>query len=194
MTERDEPRSDDSAGLDELAEDMLDVLERMHEVSRGQQQLRGALVEGLTELGRAQRQQAVELDGLRRDLLGDHRARAHATAFDALHPAIDHIELVCASLDGHDDERRMALASTLSVLRRAVQTLGYRPFTPELGEPFDPTEMECLDYGDGDPGVVLAVLRPGYRANGMLARPCGVQIAEPIPARSEHESGEDHDE
>ena len=49
-----------------------------------------------------------------------------------------------------------------------------------VGEKFDPhvhDAIEADEKGDGDDGMIIAELKPGYRLNGRLLRPASVKIA-----------------
>jgi molecular chaperone GrpE len=166
---------DAQATVEELAEDMVHVLEAIRGLGDGQAELSTRL----EELAGAHRQQAVELGTLRRDLLGDRRAHANRAAFDAIHPAIDQIRAIHDGLGDGAAGTKLQLSAVISSLRVLLQGLGFVEFVVEVDEPFDPTRMECVAYADGEPGVVLAVVRPGFRTNGAVVRPCGVLIADP---------------
>jgi molecular chaperone GrpE (heat shock protein) len=142
------------------------------------------LLRMVRELQQVQRQQAAELYSLRRDLLEDRRAQANRSAFDAVHPAIDQIELMQATLPESESDAARHVSVLLSSLRMVLRRLGFVPFTVDVGDPFDPARMECVEYAEGEQGVVLAVLRAGYRADGVVVRPCGVAIAQPAAVSS----------
>ncbi len=175
--------------MDELADDLLHLLRMVRELSDGQAALRAYVESSLAQHQQVQRQQAAELYNLRRDLLDDRRAQANRSAFDAIHPAVDQIELIRATLPDSECPAARHMSVLLSALRMVLQGLGFVPFSVEVGDSFDPARMECVEYAAGERGVVLAVLRPGYRANGAVVRPCGVAIAapesEPGPSRLE---------
>lgn len=56
--------------------------------------------------------------------------------------------------------------------------LGFHRFD-DIGKPFDPSRHEAVGVldGEGDPGTVLAVVRPGYDAPGAILRPAGVIVS-----------------
>ncbi len=62
----------------------------------------------------------------------------------------------------------------LSILAR----LGFHRYD-DVGKPFDPTRHEAVGVldGEGEPGTVLAVVRPGYDAPGTILRPAGVIVS-----------------
>jgi molecular chaperone GrpE len=56
--------------------------------------------------------------------------------------------------------------------------LGFHRFD-DIGKPFDPSRHEAVGVldGEGEPGTVLAVVRPGYDAPGAILRPAGVIVS-----------------
>jgi len=171
------------ATIEELAEDMVHVLMAIRDLSQKHAELTALVETSLLELQRASRQQASELNVLHRDLVGDRRAQANRAAFNAIHPAIDQIRLIHDALGTDQDEAKLQISAVLSLLRMVLQGLDYVEFVVEANDPFDPATMECVEYREGELGKVLDVVRPGYRANGVVVRPCGVRIADPATAR-----------
>ena len=56
--------------------------------------------------------------------------------------------------------------------------LGFHRFD-DIGKPFDPSRHEAVGVldGEGEPGTVLAAVRPGYDAPGAILRPAGVIVS-----------------
>lgn len=173
-----------AASMDELSDDVLHLLRLVRELSDGQKAQHGQIESSISELRDVLRQHATELHNLRRDLLDQRRAQASRSAFDAVHPAIDQIELVHASLPDRESDSARHISAVLSALRMVLRGLGFAPFSVDVGDPFDPARMECVEYAEGEQGVVLAVLRPGYRTDDVVVRRCGVAIADPAAAAS----------
>jgi molecular chaperone GrpE (heat shock protein) len=165
------PESGGAAAVDslaqEIAEDMLNVLERLSAIER--------LV----------RDQARASEALRRDLVGAHRALAVRSVFDAVASALDSLESVRLGL-GPDAPGRAhtQLGLAASVLNILLQTLGFERFDVVPGEQFLPDRMECLGYAEGEPGRVLEVVRAGYCTGELVVRPAGVLIADPAARNS----------
>lgn len=169
-----------SATVEEIAEDMLHVLERTAALEQGLARVADAVAAMDRGLVRS-------VDTLRRELLDDRRSASSRLAFEALAGAAAPLRTLAHALSPRRDARMLnQVAAALATLEGALQTLGYREFTPAVGEPFDPARMECVGYAPGARGVVLAVCTPGYRVGETLARPAGVLIADP---RVEGEGG-----
>lgn len=45
-----------------------------------------------------------------------------------------------------------------------------------LGKPFDPHEMECIEVGEGQDGIVIAEIDAGYTLNGKIIRVAKVKV------------------
>lgn len=166
--------------LEEIAEDMVHLLERLRSMEQAQQELADRIEivgKQVSEQMRATRQ---TLNAMRRDLLEENKAQASRHAFDAIVPALDSMRALLDALDTDEDARTIAqLRAVTSALSNLLQGIGYDVFDAALGEPFDPARMECLGFADGEPQTVLEAVRPGYSAGNTVVRPAGVRIAEP---------------
>lgn len=169
-----------AAGIDELAEDMVELLRRLKDLERAGAELGARLerieeqvVAGGQEIGRT-------VDALRRDLIEERRAMTSRHAFDAVCPVLDSLRATRDSLpDGVDEVVRDQLAAVISTLSTLLQGLGFARFDVEEGAAFDPARMECVGYAEGTPGVVVRAVRPGFAVGEAVVRPAGVLIAEP---------------
>jgi molecular chaperone GrpE len=154
------------ATLEEIAEDMLDILERLNSIER---QVR--------EQGRA-------IETFRTEAWGQSRALSMRYLFDAVAPAIDTLQVLARGLDpaigAGGYQQVISAAATLNIV---LQTLGFQRFDAAAGDPFDPARMECLGYAEGLPGRVLEMIRQGYAAGEIVVRPAGVLIADPRAAK-----------
>jgi molecular chaperone GrpE (heat shock protein) len=176
--------------LEELAQDMLDLLERVSAVQDQQTQLDAGLERINQAIQDASSEQRRVLGRLHRDLLGDWKAAAAHSVFRAVAPALDSLSAMREALDPKPDERvRMQADAVVVTLGNLLLSLGYEVFSATVGEEFAPDRMESLGYADGAPGIVLACVRPGYTANGTVVRPAGVLIADPGPSRAPTEEG-----
>jgi molecular chaperone GrpE (heat shock protein) len=132
---------------------------------------------------------------VRNDLAESRKGLALRSVFDPTALALDQLEAIRR---GFDPEKEQAIygqvSAATSTLSNLLQSFGFTRFAPDLGAPFDPARMQCLGYAQGQPGVVLQVLRPGYLAGEMLVRPAGVLIADPerkADARTASKEGEE---
>lgn len=161
------PRDATAQILEELAEDMLQLRERLD-------RLETSLRESVAGLARA-------VSAIHRDLLSERRALAARHAFDAVLPTLDSFRLMRQGLEsaGTDADIRAQLTGVILALTQLLQGLGFAEFEAEVGEKFDPARMQCAGYAEGEAGVVLAAVQPGYRAHDIVVRPAGVLIADP---------------
>lgn len=170
-------------GLDELVEDTFQLRRQVQALERGQQDMLARLDALAASVSGGARAQAVELDTLRRELLGDSKARSTRGVFNAVVMAMDLLRMLQAGAADPGGG-----AAVLAGLRNLLQSLGYLEFVIGVGRPFDAAWMECVEYAEGPPGVVLGVVRPGYRSGDTVVRPCGVRIADPATrTRTEEE-------
>lgn len=166
--------------LEEIAEDLQDVILGM---SRLEQQMQGTAA-AVTVLQSAVAEhssyQLRLVESLRSDLSGDRRGLALRSVFEPAAVALDQLEAVGKGFDPEKDQALYGqVAAAAATLSNLLQSLGFTRFAPDLGDRFDPTRMQCLGYAEGEPGVVLQVLRPGYFAGQILMRASGVLIADP---------------
>jgi molecular chaperone GrpE len=128
----------------------------------------------------ALRRALADLDNIRKRYereLGRARSleRAAVTAewlsiVDDLERALDHSGVEdLALLDGVRAVHDQAVA--------LLARLGFPRFE-DLGKPFDPSRHEAMGVidGNGAPGTVAAIVRPGYDGPGAVLRPAGVVV------------------
>ncbi len=176
--------------LEELADDLLHLLRRLQAVEQRQEealarldQLALTVRDGLAALGQ-------QTDSLARDLAGERRGLALVGLFNATLPALESLGALRDAL-GPDKEPVLhrQVAAVADVLGRLLRDLGLTEFRPAVGQPFDPWSMECRGFADGPPGVVLDVVRPGYRAAERVLLPAAVRIAGPAGAERKAAEG-----
>jgi len=174
----------ESEQLEEIAEDMLHLLERVRSLEQVQAALMARLEEGVS----AQREAAREVRLLREELLAQRKATAVLSLFTGLVQRIDSVRGMLKELDPAQDGRTVEQLTAIdNILMLMLRGMGFDEFRPEKGEPFDPRRMECVGYAPGDPDVVLEVVQAGYESGGSVARPAHVRIAEPHIAEEQEE-------
>ena len=181
--------------LEEIAKDMLTLMRRMSSVEEGQQTILGKL-EGMQESWpQSVRTIAREVDTLRRDMVGDRKHTSATSIFNELIPMIDRLQTMRSSLDGDDDSRMLCqVDGVLKTLSACLRRLGCEEFVAQAGSPFDPSHMECEAHiCDGEPGVVLESVRPGYLFGEFVMRPAAVKVGAALLAAHE-KSGDDSNE
>ena len=123
---------------------------------------------------------ARALGAMHRDLVGERKALATRTVFEAVIAALDTLGTMRDGLEDERDQRvQTQLRAIIGTLTNVLQALGFSQFEVEVGEPFDPARMESLGYAAGERGIVLGAVRAGYRADDAVVRPAGVLIADP---------------
>ncbi len=168
--------------LEEIAEDMEDVIQRLGRLEQQTQETASAVAALRDVIAEHSSYQHRLVESVRSDLSEGRKGLALRSVFDPAAGALDQLEAI---RKGFDPQKEQAVygqvSAATSTLSNLLQSLGFTRFVPELGDPFDPTRMQCLGYAQGKPGVVLQVLRPGYLAGETLVRPSGVLIADPEP-------------
>ncbi len=167
---------------------MLAVLQRLSTIEEKQ----AAVISRLDRIDQtvqaSSRAVAKELDAVRRDLLGESKSLAALSVFNAVVPWLDSLRTMRDQMLAKKDKKvRSRLESAIDAIIGMLQGLGFEEFRVNEGEPFDPTRMECTEYAEGEPGVVLHVDRPGYRCDRMVVRHAGVRIADPAQAMQQDE-------
>ncbi len=171
---------------EELAEDMLRLMERMKRLDAKQEQLYEQMSSVQQTLQENRKQSAIEMNQLRQELLGERKALAVRSVFNAIAPMLDALRAMRRALEDTPENNTLQaqLNTVTSSLTNIIQSLGYVEFQVEVGASFDPFQMECLSYGAGEPNTVLEIVRPGYRTENMIVRPCGVVIAQVTTLKS----------
>ncbi|QIP88823.1 nucleotide exchange factor GrpE [Streptomyces sp. Tu 2975] len=137
--------------------------------------LRSQLSERTADLQRTK----AEYDNYRKRVRRDRRAVqeiAVSNVLGALLPVVDTV--VQAREHG---ETSKGFTSVADLLEDRLAALGLQS-VGEVGEPFDPTAHEALDYTESERQehpVCSAVLRPGYRVGDHLLRPAQVVVTGP---------------
>lgn len=174
--------------LEEITTDLLSLRRQMREMERQQQEMVARLAELQQGIASGSHSTARELDGLRRDLLGERKHTAITGVSNELIPLVDRLRLMRQSLDQDEDARTISqLGAVVESLGSALRRLGCEEFDFQPGVAFDPTWMQCEGYVDeADPGTVAAVVRPGYRVGQAVLRPAGVTIGlqQAVPAQT----------
>src|SRR4051794_165924 len=88
--------SDTAAALEELADDMLGVMQRLEQIEQRQV----TLDESVRALGSGATR---SIDALRRDLIGEHRALSLRQFANAVGPALDSLITVRRGIDPRED-------------------------------------------------------------------------------------------
>jgi molecular chaperone GrpE (heat shock protein) len=169
-----------SAALEELADDMLEVLQRLGNLERQSQETAAAIAEMRRYLQEATNHHSRAVDGLRAEVNGDRRGIALKLIFEPVAAALDSLDMLRQGLDPASDGRAYGqLTAAAATLSNVLAALGFERFDAALGESFDPRRMQSFGHADGEPGVVLGILHPGYTASSTVVRPASVLTADP---------------
>jgi molecular chaperone GrpE len=133
------------------------------------------------------RRTLADLDNLRKRCAKEverERALERARVATAWLPIVDNLELALAHADGNADGNAEAVIEGVRAVRdQAVDLLarlGYQRHD-EVGVPFDPARHEAVGVvdadGEGAPGSVVRVMRPGYGDGERQLRPAAVMVA-----------------
>jgi molecular chaperone GrpE (heat shock protein) len=169
---------DTAAALEELADDMLAVMQRLAQIEQRQitldEDVRGCA-------SATTRSHEV----LRRDLIGEQNTLALRQFVNTVAPALDSLVAMHQGLDSRDDARMQAqLTGVIAILENVLLGMGFRVFLPAAGEPFDAVRMESVGDREGAPGMVAETVRPGYLAGSLVIRPAAVLIGRASAVRS----------
>jgi molecular chaperone GrpE len=127
----------------------------------------------------AKRTQA-DFDNYRKRMARENAAaasRGAAKLAKELLPALDHLEHALKSAEADEDVIK-GFAMVRDELLAGLGKSGIEAFSP-AGEKFDPTQHEAMAQQpseEAEPGTVLEVYQPGYRADGNLLRPARVIV------------------
>ncbi|HEY6138665.1 MAG TPA: nucleotide exchange factor GrpE [Thermoanaerobaculia bacterium] len=169
-----------SAALDELADGMLDIVQRLANLERQSQESSAAIAELRRYTQDAVNHHSRTLEALRAEAAGERKLLALRSTFEPVASALDSLELLRQGLDGRSDQRAYGqLTAAAATLANVLTALGFERFDVAAGEPFDPNRMQCFGYAEGEPGLVLQALQPGYTAASIVVRPASVLIAAP---------------
>jgi hypothetical protein len=186
--------------LEELADDQLQVLRQVQSLAAGQ----ADVLARLDALSRSFQQWTSalgrEVAQVRAELLSRQRGLALRDLFDGMIGPWERLRSLSDAIRQPSPSRKPAvnaanlarqrealsnqLQAVVAILGRSLRDLGFEEFTAEEGQAFDPHCMECAGYATGPTGVVLKVVKPGYRAGDITVSPVQVLIADPFGSQS----------
>jgi molecular chaperone GrpE len=136
----------------------------------------------LAELRDRWQRAAAETENLRKRYerqLAEERTQAQAQASAEWLPVLDNLELALQHAEADPDTIVAGVSAVVEQALAVLARLGFHRID-DVGVPFDPSRHEAaavVDAPDTKPGTVVAVLRPGYAADGTLLRPAAVAVA-----------------
>ena len=165
--------------LHELADDMLDLMQRLSTTERLLQDASAASdrLASVVESHAARQARAVEQ--LRDELVGAHRGLIVRGLFNSMATALDSLEILTRASESDGQPVGTQLQATCATIRNLMQAIGFTRFDATVGARFDPERMQCFGYAEGPAGIVVQAIQPGYTAGDVVVRPAGVLIANP---------------
>ena len=133
-----------------------------------------------TQLREDTRASVIEILAIRKELLGERKALSALSVVNGIVPALDSLYAMQKMLE--KDPTSPALPQIDAIIHTLVMMLrglGFEEFIVDVNAPFNPGSMEFAGYAPGPGGVVLGVVRKGYRTQSGVVRPVGVLIANP---------------
>ncbi|MGN9796255.1 nucleotide exchange factor GrpE [Streptomyces sp. OZ13] len=137
--------------------------------------LRSQLSERTADLQRTK----AEYDNYRKRVRRDRRAVQEIAVSNVLGALLPVLDVVVRAREHGEDSK--GFTSVADLLADRLAALGLQS-VGEVGEPFDPTAHEALDYTESEQQerpVCSSVLRPGYRVGDHLLRPAQVVVTGP---------------
>jgi|WetSurMetagenome_2_1015567.scaffolds.fasta_scaffold01158_8 molecular chaperone GrpE (heat shock protein) len=163
--------------FEEIQEDMMNIIEKLSEIHNRVNTI-------VTRLDKIEESSAgnyknhqIEIDTLRRDLLGERKIFVYQSVIKSVITITD--SLYDRKKNQASDENSPLFSLTTGILdnmQNLLKTLGCESFTVDEGSSFSPTNMECLGFDVGEGNKVIRIERLGYKSESLIIRPCGVII------------------
>jgi molecular chaperone GrpE len=115
-------------------------------------------------------------------------------AVEALFPALDDLDRAQSGLSPQmsPEDLLQSIKLVFNRIRQSVEQMGLRPIEA-VGEHFDPKfhePVQKIETSEFPDGVVMEVLRKGYKLNDKVIRPALVNVASAKPHDHQEESAE----
>lgn len=163
--------------LDETAEDMLNIMERLNKIDSKIDSLNDQVSTIPQILEKSQRQYLIEQEKLKSEIIGEKKAFVNRSTFNALLPVFDSLTHYKNSMTGEESSVLYNHArGIIDLLNNTMLMLGYVSYSVNQGADFDPETMECLGFTEGGHHKVMVIDRKGFKAGTKVIRPCGVII------------------
>lgn len=166
------------ATVEEIAEDIVHIIRSVKQIEGNQDHVAELLAEIRKEIGDQKHQISVEFAKLKNEFFGEQKALINRKTFDTIIPTLDSLIIMKDSLSLKQKGIPSQLDSVIALMNNVIQSLGFSAFQSEIGSGFNPAQMECIGFSEkGEPGTIVKVIRPGYKAGSVIVRPCGVLLA-----------------
>ncbi len=178
-TPLDQITSDHARLLETITDHVQQLLQRVQDMEAAQNTIIARLEQLEVRLRQDTRAAVVEVGALRTELLGERKSLSALGVFNGVLPMLDSLRAMQAAQANTESPVYHQIDALINSLTMMLRGLGFSEFTVAVGEPFDPTFMECTGYAHGQTGIVLEASRIGYRTQAGVIRPVGVTIAAP---------------
>ena len=162
---------------EELQEDLMHIIEKLSEFGNTLKMIIPR-IDKIEEVSRDNyRKHQIEIDQLRRDLLGERKTFIYQSVINNIIATVDSLHNRKRNLSPKNDLPLFNQTSgILDNLHNLLKSLGYESFIVNEGESFRTDKMECLGFDVGEDNKVLRIERLGFRTESHVMRPCGVII------------------
>jgi molecular chaperone GrpE (heat shock protein) len=163
--------------IDEIQEDLMHIIEKLSEFGNKLKAINSRLdkIEEIT--GNNYRNHQIEIDLLRRDLLGERKTFVYQSVIKSIIAAVDSLYNRKRNLSPEKDDLLLnQTTGILDNLQNLLKSIGYESFIVNEGEFFSTENMECVGFDEGEENKVIRVERLGFKTEYHVMRPCGVII------------------
>lgn len=110
------------------------------------------------------------------------RESGRASAIMKLLPVVDNIERAIVHLPENlrDDPWASSVSKLSKNLEKSLINMGVEQIDASRGTPFNPDLHDAIQFDEdteGDHEVIVEVLQPGYKVDGIVVRPAMVKVA-----------------
>jgi len=175
---RAKPKEKDASEIvEEIADDMLHVLERIGALEEKINTNTAKIMELQESYARGFKSYGMELEKLKDALLSERKALRARSVLNAILPALETLQITRKAYKPQEDSAVVnQISALINMLRSTIQSLGFEPFEAQPGDAFDPFSMQCLDYAEGEEGKVVRTEKEGYKAGDTVVKPSGVVL------------------
>jgi molecular chaperone GrpE (heat shock protein) len=166
---------------DEIQEDLMHIIEKLSEFGNKLKIITSRIdkIEEIT--GNNYRNHQIEIDLLRRDLLGERKTFVYQSVIKSIIASVDSLYNRKRNLTPEKDDLLLNQATgILDNLQNLLKSIGYESFIVNEGEIFSTENMECMGFDEGEENKVVHVERLGFKTEYHVMRPCGVIIGRSV--------------
>jgi molecular chaperone GrpE (heat shock protein) len=163
--------------VEEIQEDLMNIIEKLSEFGTILKTIVSRIDKIEEVSGINYKNHQMEIDLLRRDLLGERKTFVYQSVINRIIAVVDSLYNRKKNLSPEKDVLLFnQTAGIMDNLQNLLKSLGYESFVVSEGELFRTDNMECLGFNEGEENKVIRVERLGYKTEYNVMRPCGVII------------------